>query len=138
MQKQFNFSNLDDMIKNNIVFGAVTGDRSYIFLKEYYPDAKIIDFDSKSMVFEAFKAKIIDSFLSHYFVMKNFIEINNIKEYNSFEVKILEIDKKNNDLGFSFALNKKNTKLLNQINMALEEIKNNGEIDILKEKYGLQ
>jgi ABC-type amino acid transport substrate-binding protein len=66
-------------------------------------------------------------------VIKTFIEKNNIKEYNIFSV-----DNKNDDIGFSFILNKKNQKLLDQINLILNEMQKNGEIDELKMKYGLQ
>jgi ABC-type amino acid transport substrate-binding protein len=134
LNNKLKFSNLDEAIKNNIIFGSIHGSLENIFLKKYFPDAKILEFDNYPMIFEAFKIKIIDSFVSYDVIIKNFIEKNNIKEYNIFEIDT----SKTINLGFSFALNKKNQKLLDQINVIIEEMGRNGEIDSLKAKYELK
>jgi ABC-type amino acid transport substrate-binding protein len=133
LRNKFKFIDFDDAIKNNIIFGTVDGTLAYIFFKKYYPNAKIIEFSDYPMLFEAFKDNIIDSFITYDVVIKNFIEKNNIKECGIFEIKHEKAE-----IPLSFILNKKNQKLLDQINFILNEMESGVEIDELKKKYGLK
>jgi ABC-type amino acid transport substrate-binding protein len=124
--------NLDEAVNKKFIFGLIPGVSIENFLRRKYPEIKLNQYPSLPLIFEAFKRDKIDSFINMKCVIDSFVEKNNIRN-----IKIFYIDSHQEDLGLRFMFKKNNNILRDEINNVLQELKGNGMIECLKDKYNL-
>jgi ABC-type amino acid transport substrate-binding protein len=93
------------------------------------PGVNLIKLDSPAKCFMALDSGSIDAFVCAQSPVKTFLHNNS--QADQFATQ--EIDGTGEDC--AFAVNKQNTELLNELNTALESMKNDGTLDSFKQKW---
>lgn len=130
--KYKNINNLADAEKNNLIFGIRPGSFEDLYLKKFYPNIKVINYNELPVIFQAFKTSKIDSLIMYKYVINGYILQNDIKN-----TKLIKIDYDSDELNFAFMFNKNNLYLSKKIDDIIKKLKENGELSKLKEKYNL-
>jgi len=131
-EKYKNIHSIDDIIKNKLVIGVSIGSTEERFLNKFYKNSNIISFDDEIIRFQGYRNNTIDVFFDSKATLNKFID-----EYNILNSRLIKIDKNIMPFKMHFAFNKENFILRENINLALIEFEQNGEILKLKKKYNI-
>ena len=119
---------LDDMAADGVVIGTQSGTTGFLFASEDFGDEKVKGFAKTTDTVEALKNGQVDCVMLDNEPAKALVAAN-----PDAGLSILDTAYANED--YAIAINKQNTDLLNQINAALAELKADGTLQSIIDKY---
>lgn len=119
---------LDDMAADGVVIGTQSGTTGFLFASEDFGDEKVKGFAKTTDAVEALKNGQVDCVMLDNEPAKALVAAN-----PDAGLSILDTAYANED--YAIAINKQNTDLLNQINAALAELKADGTLQGIIDKY---
>ena len=119
---------LDDMAADGVVIGTQSGTTGFLFASEDFGDEKVKGFAKTTDTVEALKNGQVDCVMLDNEPAKALLAAN-----PDAGLSILDTAYANED--YAIAINKQNTDLLNQINAALAELKADGTLQSIIDKY---
>ena len=119
---------LDDMAADGVVIGTQSGTTGFLFASEDFGDEKVKGFAKTTDAVEALKNSQVDCVMLDNEPAKALVAAN-----PDAGLSILDTAYANED--YAIAINKQNTDLLNQINAALAELKADGTLQSIIDKY---
>ena len=119
---------LDDMAADGVVIGTQSGTTGFLFASEDFGDEKVKGFAKTTDAVEALKNGQVDCVMLDNEPAKALVAAN-----PDAGLSILDTAYANED--YAIAINKQNTDLLNQINAALAELKADGTLQSIIDKY---
>lgn len=119
---------LDDMAADGVIIGTQSGTTGFLFASEDFGDEKVKGFAKTTDAVEALKNGQVDCVMLDNEPAKALVAAN-----PDAGLSILDTAYANED--YAIAINKQNTDLLNQINAALAELKADGTLQGIIDKY---
>lgn len=119
---------LDDMAADGVVIGTQSGTTGFLFASDDFGDEKVKGFAKTTDAVEALKNGQVDCVMLDNEPAKALVAAN-----PDAGLSILDTAYANED--YAIAINKQNTDLLNQINAALAELKADGTLQGIIDKY---
>ena len=119
---------LDDMAADGVVIGTQSGTTGFLFASEDFGDEKVKGFAKTTDTVEALKNGQVDCVMLDNEPAKALVAAN-----PDAGLSILDTAYANED--YAIAINKQNTDLLNQSNAALAELKADGTLQSIIDKY---
>ena len=119
---------LDDMAADGVVIGTQSGTTGFLFASEDFGDEKVKGFAKTTDTVEALKNGQVDCVMPDNEPATALVAAN-----PDAGLSILDTAYANED--YAIAINKQNTDLLNQINAALAELKADGTLQSIIDKY---
>lgn len=119
---------LDDMAADGVVIGTQSGTTGFLFASDDFGDEKVKGFAKTTDAVEALKNGQVDCVMLDNEPAKALVAAN-----PDAGLSILDTAYANED--YAIAINKQNTDLLNQVNTALAELKADGTLQGIIDKY---